>query len=126
MGVRLAEREGRSETNSLGGCRGGGAALTSRAVVFGIALTLAACGGGGDAKTVSMRMVGSPPNASVTIDDHFVGTLEIVSARGVAVPPGQHRVTVEAAGFLPWDKIVEAKEGGGPLRLDVRLVPVPE
>ncbi len=100
-----------------------------RAAVFVLPsffLALLSCGGGNEAKTVSMRMVGSPPNASVTIDDQFVGTLEIVSARGVAVPPGQHRVTVEAAGYLPWDKIIEAKEGGAPLRLDVRLTPVPE
>ena len=98
----------------------------TRIGLIAIAFALVACGGGNDAKTVSVRMAGTPPNASVTIDDQFVGTLEIVSARGVAVPPGQHRVTVEAAGYLPWDKIVEAKEGGGPLRLDVRLTPVPE
>jgi hypothetical protein len=84
------------------------------------------CGPAREAKAVSLRMSGGPPNASVTIDDHFVGTLDVVSARGVAVPPGSHRISVEAAGFLPWDKIVEAKEGAGPLRLDVRLAPVPD
>lgn len=73
-----------------------------------------------------MRLVGSPPNASVTIDDQFVGTLEVVVRRGVALPPGKHRVSVEAAGYLPWDQIVEAKEGAGPVRLDVRLVRVPD
>ncbi len=94
-----------------------------RAALF--ALALAACGPG-NPKTVSMRMAGTPPNASVTIDDQFVGTLELVAARGVALPPGAHHVTVEAAGYLPWDKVVEAREGDAPLRLDVKLVPVPD
>ena len=73
-----------------------------------------------------MRMVGSPPNASVTIDDIFVGRLDIVAARGVALPVGTHRISVEAPGYLPWDKMVEAKEGAGPLRLEVRLVATPD
>lgn len=76
--------------------------------------------------TVSLRMVGSPNAASVTIDDRFVGTLDVVSARGVALPPGPHRVTVEAPGHFPFDKVVEAKEGAGPLRLEVKLLPMPE
>ena len=44
---------------------------------------------------------------------------------GAALPPGAHHVSVEAPGYLPWDRVVEAKEGA-PLRLDVRLVKVPE
>jgi len=71
-------------------------------------------------------MVGSPPNATVTIDDIFVGRLDLVSARGVALPVGEHRVSVEAPGYLPWDKLVEAKEGQSPVRLDVRLVATPD
>ena len=79
-------------------------------------------------KTVSMRLTssGGPKTASVTVDDQFVGTLDIVAARGVALPPGRHRVTVEAPGHLPWDKTIEAKEGENPLRLDVKLVPIPD
>jgi len=92
-----------------------------------IALAIgAACGPPKEPKTISMRMVGSPTTASVTIDDIFVGTLDVVSARGVALPLGPHRVSVEAPGFLPWDKVVEAKEGAGPLRLEVRLVAQPD
>lgn len=77
-------------------------------------------------KTVSMRMRGGPPNASVTIDDRFVGTLDVVTRRGVALPPGTHRISVEAPGHLPWDRQVDAKEAEAPLRLDVMLVPVPD
>ena len=91
-----------------------------------LALALLACGPPPPPKTVSMRMAGGPPNASVTVDDIFVGTLAVVSTRGVALPPGAHRVSVEAPGHLPFDKIIEAREGQGPLRVDVKLVPVPD
>jgi hypothetical protein len=98
-----------------------------RAVAL-LALAVAACGPPAPALTVSMRVtnLGGPPTASVTVDDQFVGTLEIVAARGVALPPGTHHVSVEAPGYLPWDKVVEAKEGGGPVKLDVKLVPIPD
>lgn len=94
----------------------------------GIVLALApiACTPAKAPKTVSMRMAGSPPNATVTVDDVFVGHLDFVSAHGVALPPGTHRVSVEAPGYFPWDKLVEAKEGAGPLRLEVRLIATPD
>ena len=99
--------------------------VTRTALALGL-LALASCGPAKEPRTTSLRMVGTPPNASVTIDDQFVGTLDVVAARGVALPPGQHRVTVEAAGFFPFDRIVEAKENDPPIRLDVKLVPVPD
>ena len=96
------------------------------AVALLVALAGQACGPPAAPKTVSMRMAGGPPNASVTVDDTFVGTLDVVSRRGVALPPGTHRVSVEAPGHLPWDKIIEAKEGQAPVRLDVKLVAIPD
>ena len=50
--------------------------------------------------------------------------LDVVSARGVAVLPGKHRVSVERDGYLPWDKIVEASDR--PLVFDVALERVPD
>jgi hypothetical protein len=72
-----------------------------------------------------MRMSGQPTDASVTIDDVLVGTLGLVQQRGVGLPEGAHRVTVEAAGYFPWDRMVEAR-AGQPLRLDVTLIRIPE
>ena len=89
-------------------------------------LFVLACGPAREPKTVSLRMIGTPPNASVTIDDQFVGALAVVQARGGALPPGPHRISVEAAGFFPQDQIVEAKEGAGPMRVEVKLTPVPD
>lgn len=97
------------------------------ALCAGLALAFPATGCGPKAPTtVSMRMTGTPKNASVTVDDEFVGTLDVVSARGVALPPGKHRITVEAAGYFPWDKVVEVAPGQGPVRLDAALAPIPD
>ncbi len=94
--------------------------------VAAVGTMLAGCPAARQPKTISLRMVGSPPEASVTVDDIFVGRLETVAARGVALPLGPHRVSVEAAGYLPWDRVVDAREAAGPLRLDVRLRPIPD
>ena len=88
-------------------------------------LFLLACAGG-PAKTVSLRMAGTPPDARVTIDDIPIGSLGLIVAHGVALPPGQHRITVEAPGYFPSDQLVEAKEGQGLIRVQVALVPIPE
>jgi hypothetical protein len=76
------------------------------------------------APTVSMRMQGSPPDATVTIDDQYVGPLVVVAARGVALPAGPHRISVEMPGYFPWDRIVEAKDA--PVRLEVHLTALPD
>ena len=89
---------------------------------------LAACGapGSGAKATTSLRMTGSPADARVVVDDQIVGTLDMVQARGVAMPPGNHRVSVEHEGFFPFDTIVEAKEGEKVVHLEAKLVPIPD
>lgn len=95
--------------------------------IAGPALALAACAPATPAgATVSLRLAGSPSDARVTVDDQLVGPLAFVASRGVALPPGKHRVTIEAPGYFPWDRLVEARPGAGPIRLEVGLVPVPE
>lgn len=77
-------------------------------------------------RTTSLQVKGSPRDASVTVDDQYLGALAFVAAHGVALPPGKHRVTVEKAGYFPWDKLVEANDGDPPLRLDVALTKIPD
>ncbi|HSQ68280.1 MAG TPA: PEGA domain-containing protein [Polyangiaceae bacterium] len=90
-------------------------------------LLAAACGGANAApRTVSLRMAGTPADARVTVDDQIVGTLDVVAARGVALPPGKHRVSVEAPGYFPYDTVVEAKEGEKFVKIEAKLVPVPD
>lgn len=75
-------------------------------------------------KTVSLRASGNVPDATVTVDDQLVGSLRYVSRRGIALPPGKHRITVERPGYFPWDRLVEATEQ--PIVLDVQMVPIPD
>lgn len=97
-----------------------------------LALALAAaCGqpASPSTATVSLRMRGTPADATVTIDDQIVGQLDYVAARGVALPPGVHHITVQAPGYFPMDREVEAKLANGasaPIDVAVKLVPVPD
>jgi hypothetical protein len=101
--------------------------VTRAALLLAGAIALAACQATtGPAKTVSLRVKGNVPSASVTIDDQSIGPLGYVAAHGVALPPGRHRITVEKEGYFPWDRLVEVKEGDPPVHLDVALVPIPD
>jgi hypothetical protein len=94
-------------------------------VLVGLGLFLSACAGAAP-RTTSLRVGGAPPDATVTIDDRYLGAFAWVQKRGVALPPGKHRITVEKAGYFPWDEVVEAREGDAPIKLDVKLVRVPD
>jgi len=76
------------------------------------------------APTVSLRLEGGLRQATVTIDDAFIGPFDVVAAHGVALPVGRHRVVVEAPGYVRWEKSVEARDQ--PVQLDVQLVPAPD
>jgi hypothetical protein len=96
---------------------------------FLLPVVLAGCtnvivGTEGRPQTVPVRLRGTPPDATVTIDDQRIGQLAFVAARGMRVAPGRHHVTVEAAGYLPFDTAIEAKDAV--VQVEVKLVPVPE
>jgi PEGA domain len=98
---------------------------TLPAALLALLALLGGCGGNTtNVRSVSLRMRGGPPRATVTIDDRRVGPLDVIAARGVALTPGKHRVSVEAEGFIPWDKEIEATEA--PVVLDVTLEPLPD
>ena len=97
------------------------------AKAFALALVLAACAPPAKSPTVSLRLRGGPKDASVTVDDIPVGSLEVVRSRGVALPPGVHYVTIVAPGYLPFDRRVEAVFGlGAPVLLEVKMIEVPD
>ena len=87
-----------------------------------LGLLLSAC----SVHTTSLRVKGAELDASVTVDDRYLGPLAYVAKRGVALPPGTHRITVEKTGYFPWDKLVLAHDGDPPISLDVRLVKIPD
>jgi hypothetical protein len=95
-----------------------------------LALTLAAtaCGAqqhGGAAVTLKLqRSPETPKNASVSIDENYIGPLGFVGASGVRLPVGTHRITVEKDGYFPFDQLVTADRDD--IRLDVKLEPIPD
>jgi hypothetical protein len=91
-----------------------------------LALGVAACGPNVRA-AVSLKVnrdKRSPRDAGVWIDEEFIGPLSYVAAYGVRLPVGEHRITVQKAGYFPWDRLVTADRE--PIALDVLLEPIPD
>ncbi len=57
------------------------------------------------------------------IDEEYIGPLGYVAARGVRLPMGKHRITVEKPGYFPWDRLVESDRDA--IHLDIQLEPIP-
>ena len=66
----------------------------------------------------------TPRDAAVIIDEQYVGPLYYVVARGVRLPVGEHRITVQKDGYFPWDELVVADRP--PIYLKVELTPIPD
>ena len=109
--------------------RGGALASRASALVLAAllsALSIVGCAPPPPPQTVSMRVDGAMPDATVHIDDLYIGSFSMVKQRGVALPPGKHRITVERNGYFPWDKLVEVKEGDPTVHLSVELKKIPD
>lgn len=83
--------------------------------------------------TTSLRVKGNVRDASVTVNDQYIGALAFVAQKGVALPPGKHRITVEKTGYFPWDREVAATgnpDGPNgkpkPIILEIELVKIPD
>jgi hypothetical protein len=101
--------------------------LSRKRALFALALlALGSCGPSVGA-AVSLRLrkhPKSPRDASVYIDEEYIGPLGYVAARGVRLPVGEHRITIVKEGYFPWDRLVTADRQ--PIALDVELVAVPD
>jgi len=96
---------------------------------FLVAILLGACPGCGAQPRAAVSMTMSyakptPPDATVTIDEQYIGPLGYVAAHGVRLPEGEHRISVTKAGYFPWDRLIVADRE--PIRLDVTLEPIPD
>ena len=104
-----------------------GSAPRRTAVVFLATSLLVGLLGCGVRSAVSLRFKvddHTPPDASVTIDEQFIGVLAYVASRGVRLPEGEHRITIEREGYFPWDRIVVSDRK--PIHLDVRMKRIPD
>ena len=103
-------------------------ALTAAAALaILLILSLTSCEPGVGRPAVSLSLVHSaksPRDAAVLIDEEYIGPLGYVTARGVRLPIGKHRITVEKPGYFPWDRLVEADRD--PIQLNIELEPIPD
>ena len=74
---------------------------------------------------VLLRFGGGPTDALVTINDRYIGKLGRLSRRGIKLPPGQYRVTVEQTGYFSLDRLVQVDEGSN-VTVTVELQQVPD
>jgi len=87
----------------------------------------AGCATMGLKSAVSMKVErepSAPKDALVYIDEQYIGTLGFVAQRGVRVPEGQHRVSVEKAGYHPYDTLIVSDRQ--PIALKVSMLKLPD
>jgi hypothetical protein len=98
----------------------------ARTLLVALAVAGSACGPQPiPAVTLKMqRTPETPKNASVSIDEQYIGPLNVVASHGVRLPIGTHRITVEKDGYFPFDQLVTADRDD--IRLVVKLEPVPD
>ena len=100
-------------------------AAAALALLFILSLTSCEPGVGRPAVSLSLaREAQSPRDAAVLIDEEYIGPLGYVAARGVRLPIGKHRITVEKPGYFPWDRLVEADRDA--IHLEIQLEPIPD
>ena len=103
------------------------ALIAAAALALLLILSLTSCEPGVGRPAVSLslaREAQSPRDAAVLIDEEYIGPLGYVAARGVRLPIGKHRITVEKPGYFPWDRLVEADRDA--IHLDIQLEPIPD
>ena len=107
--------------------RAGAPVAFAGAVAFALAILLALTGCQNLTPAVTLRVQRAPTaprDASVVIDEQYVGPLGVVAARGVRLPVGEHRITIEREGYFPYDQLVTADRED--IVLDVKLEPIPD
>jgi PEGA domain len=103
------------------------ALLAAGVLALFLILSLTSCEGAAGRPAVSLslqRGAKSPRDAAVIIDEEYIGPLGYVAARGVRLPAGKHRITIEKPGYFPWDRLVEATTA--PIHFDIDLEPIPD
>jgi hypothetical protein len=102
----------------------GRAAAAFAAMLLGAGIGAHGVVGCANQPTVLLHMQGEQTEALVTVNDRYMGKLGEVVRRGIRLPAGSYRVTVEMVGCFPYDELVEVQEE--PLTLQVKLVPIPD
>jgi hypothetical protein len=99
----------------------------ARARFVALSLICGIAAGCGLRAAVSVKFAiaaGTPRDASVFVDEEFIGLLDYVAAHGVRLPEGEHRLSVERDGYYPLDQLLVSDRE--PIAVRVQLTPIPD
>ena len=70
-----------------------------------------------------LKVLATPPDASVYIDGHYFGRATVLSQEPKALVPGIHLMTVQAEDHFPHDMELDLPPGTTTLTIELRPVP---
>ncbi len=70
-----------------------------------------------------LRIMATPPNASVYIDGHYFGRATVLSQEPKALAPGVHLMTVQAEDHFPHDMELDLPRGVTTITVELRPIP---
>ncbi len=92
-----------------------------------LVLVLAACGcaksGTIAAEPARLKVITSPPNASVYVDGHYFGRATVLTAEPKALVPGIHLMTIQAEDHFPHDMELDLPPGETTITITLRPIP---
>ncbi len=70
-----------------------------------------------------LKVIATPPDASVYVDGHYFGRATVLSQEPKALAPGVHLMTVKAEDHFPHDMQLDLPRGLTTLEIELRPVP---
>jgi len=75
------------------------------------------------AEPARLKVVATPPDASIYIDGHYFGRATVLSQEPKALAPGPRLMTVQADDHFPHDMELDLPAGVTTISIDLRRVP---
>ena len=96
-----------------------------RATALVILLTALGCAKQGVVapEPARLKVVATPPEASIYIDGHYFGRATVLSQEPKALAPGVHLMTITADDHFPHDMELDLPPGTTTLTIELRPVP---
>ena len=70
-----------------------------------------------------LKVIATPPDASVYVDGHYFGRATVLSQEPKALVPGAHLMTVQAEDHFPHDMELDLPAGVTTVTVELRPVP---
>jgi hypothetical protein len=96
-----------------------------RTVALVLALVACGCAKNGTVATepARLKVVTTPPDASVYVDGHYFGRATVLSVEPKALVPGIHLMTIRAEDHFPHDVEIDLPAGETTVTVELRPIP---